>query len=112
VVLDDHRDLGREEDLMPVPFVTCQHEITGAFADLPETAIPHMPGWEPVGKPEEASVSELPEQPTGKPSDSTPADQTSPADGGQTTTGEPGVPARPVPTKSKAAAESAKTKED
>lgn len=97
---------------MPVPFVRCQHDVTGAFADLPETAVKHMPGWEPVGGPEEATVSALPEQPTGPSDGSTPANAASPADDRQATTGEAGVSARPVPAKSKAAAESAKTKED
>lgn len=91
---------------MPVPFVTCQHEITGAFADLPETAVQHMPGWEPVGKPQEATVSELPEQPTPKTAVS------SPAGSGPATPGETGPPAQPAPTKRKAAAESAKTPEE
>jgi hypothetical protein len=39
---------------MPVPFVACKNEELGAFADLPETAIPHMRGWVPVDQDEPA----------------------------------------------------------
>lgn len=88
---------------MPVSFVTCQHEITGAFADLPVTGVQHMPGWVPVGEPEEATVSELPDQPTGDATSTIPAEGDTPGDA---------VPqARPATTKRKAA-ESAKTPEE
>lgn len=90
---------------MPVPFVRCQHDVTGAFADLPETAVRHMPGWKPVGEPEDATVSELPEQPTG------PVDDTTSGAPSPDTTGETSLPARPAPAKRKAA-ESAKTPEE
>lgn len=33
---------------MAVPFVTCRHEVTGATADIPETALLHLPAYMPV----------------------------------------------------------------
>ncbi|MGI5233841.1 hypothetical protein [Actinoallomurus sp. CA-142502] len=33
---------------MAVAFITCRHEVTGATADIPETALKHLPAYVPV----------------------------------------------------------------
>jgi len=52
---------------MPVPFITCKHEITGAVADLPETGVKHFPGWVPIDQPEPEPAEAVAPAPAGKP---------------------------------------------
>lgn len=33
---------------MPVPLINCRNSKTGATAQIPETALPHLPDWEPI----------------------------------------------------------------
>lgn len=33
---------------MPIPFISCRNTVTGALAEVPETALPHMTNWVPV----------------------------------------------------------------
>lgn len=36
---------------MPVPFIYCRNEVTGATAEIPETALPAMSDWVPAERP-------------------------------------------------------------
>lgn len=33
---------------MAIEFVTCRHKVTGGIADIPETALQHLPAYVPV----------------------------------------------------------------
>lgn len=33
---------------MPVPLIPCRNAVTGAETVIPETALRHMPDWEPI----------------------------------------------------------------
>lgn len=34
---------------MPVPLIPCRNTVTGATAEVPETALQHMTDWVPLG---------------------------------------------------------------
>lgn len=34
---------------MSVPLIPCRNPVTGAEAEIPETALQHMPDWQPIG---------------------------------------------------------------
>jgi hypothetical protein len=57
---------------MPVPFVTCKHEVTGAVADLPETGVKHFPGWVPVDQDQADAVEAPAPAPAAKPEPASP----------------------------------------
>lgn len=33
---------------MPIPFIPCRNKVTGATAEVPQTALPHMTDWVPL----------------------------------------------------------------
>lgn len=75
---------------MPVPFVACRNKVTGALADVPETALIHMTDWVPIE-----------DEPTEKPW-SAPAEPKPDTSTVQNTAGDPAEPAART-AKSKAA---------
>jgi hypothetical protein len=41
-----------------VPFVFCRNQVTGAEAEVPETALPHFSDWIPTDRPEPDPVGD------------------------------------------------------
>lgn len=42
---------------MPVPLIPCRNTLTGAETEIPETALRHMPDWQPITDDEDAATA-------------------------------------------------------
>lgn len=68
---------------MPVPLITCRNSETGATAQIPETALPHMSNWKPIGDEDAVDPSartQLTDPPAPPPSDEAKGEPGRPAD--------------------------------